>query len=99
VPGRDVGVVINDFTTKGSSSSATNGRKMGYIRKNGVPYSANSTLTEYFDVIKEPNGDTYLVVSGTLVDPTYLNTPYEMAVNFKKQADNSGWNPTPCSAK
>ncbi|MEQ1948953.1 MAG: hypothetical protein ABL995_17310 [Bryobacteraceae bacterium] len=73
--------------------------KMGYIRKNGVPYSANANLTEYFDVIKEPNGDTYLVVSSTLVDPTYLNTPYEMAVNFKKQADNSGWNPAPCTAK
>ena len=83
----------------GALKVVTTKYKMGYIRKNGVPYSANSTLTEYFDVIKEPNGDTYLVVSGTLVDPMYLNTPYEMAVNFKKQADNSGWNPTPCSAR
>jgi hypothetical protein len=73
--------------------------KMGYIRKNGVPYSANATLTEYFDVIKEPGGDQYLVLSMTLVDPTYFNTPFEMAVNFKKQADASGWNPTPCSAR
>ena len=84
---------------RGSLKTVTTQLRPGYLRKNGVPYSANSTLTEYFDVIKEPNGDTYLVVSGTLVDPTYLNTPYEMAVNFKKQADNSGWNPTPCSAK
>lgn len=42
VDGRDVGVVINDFTTKGSSTSATNSRKMGYIRRTcterGMPF-------------------------------------------------------------
>ena len=42
IDGRDVGVVINDFTTKGSSTSATNSRKMGYIRRTcterGLPF-------------------------------------------------------------
>src|SRR5438876_9044145 len=33
IDGRDVGVVVNDFTTKGSSTSATNSRKMGYVRR------------------------------------------------------------------
>ena len=33
IDGRDVGVVVNDFTVKGSSTSATNSRKMGYIRR------------------------------------------------------------------
>jgi hypothetical protein len=33
IDGRDVGVVVNDFTTKGASTSATNSKKMGYIRK------------------------------------------------------------------
>jgi hypothetical protein len=73
--------------------------RMGYIRKNGAPYSSNATLTEYFDVIKVPNGDEHLVLSMTLEDPTYLNNKYEMAVNFKKQADGAGWNPTPCTAR
>jgi hypothetical protein len=50
-------------------------------------------------VIKEPNGDQYLVLSETLQDPMYLNANYETAVNFKKQADGAGWNPTPCSAR
>ena len=40
--GRDAGVVVNDFTTKGASTSATNSRKMGYIRKvcteRGLPF-------------------------------------------------------------
>lgn len=39
---RDVGVVVNDFTTKGASTSATNSRKIGYIRKTcterGLPF-------------------------------------------------------------
>jgi acetyl-CoA carboxylase carboxyltransferase component len=42
VGGRDVGVVVNDFTTKGASTSATNSKKMGYIRKvcteRGMPF-------------------------------------------------------------
>src|SRR5215471_10958269 len=42
IDGRDVGVVVNDFTTKGSSTSATNSRKMGYVRRTcterGLPF-------------------------------------------------------------
>ena len=42
IDGRDVGVVVNDFTTKGASTSATNSKKMGYIRKvcieRGLPF-------------------------------------------------------------
>jgi hypothetical protein len=73
--------------------------KPGYLRKNGVPYSANGTLTEFYDVIKQPNGDEYLVVSITFEDPAYLTTKYETAVNFKKQAGSEGWNPAPCTSR
>ena len=42
IDGRDAGVVVNDFTTKGASTSATNSKKMGYIRKvcteRGMPF-------------------------------------------------------------
>ena len=37
-----MGVVVNDFTTKGASTSATNSKKMGYVRKvcteKGMPF-------------------------------------------------------------
>lgn len=33
VDGREIGLVANDFTVKGASSSATNGRKMGHIKR------------------------------------------------------------------
>ena len=30
--------------------------KAGYLRKNGVPYSENATMLEYFDTLKERDG-------------------------------------------
>ncbi len=83
----------------GSLKVATTKFKAGYLRKNGVPYSANATLTEYFDLASEQNGDTLLVVTRVVEDPVYLTAPFLLSEHFKKQADATGWNPTPCSAK
>jgi len=49
--------------------------------------------------VTEPNGDVYLLVTSTVEDPTYLAQPLMFSTQFKKQADASGWNPTPCAAK
>jgi hypothetical protein len=68
----------------------------GYLRKNGVPYSENAVLEEYFDRFTEPNGDEWLVVDSILRDPQYLTQPYVNSVAFKKIPDRSGWDPTPC---
>jgi hypothetical protein len=73
--------------------------KPGYLRKNGVPYSANATVTEYYDRLNEPNGDTYLMITLMIEDPTYLTQSYLTSAHFKKLADASGWNPTPCTAR
>ena len=70
----------------------------GYLRKNGAPYSANAVLREFYDLTKEPNGETWFVVTTVVEDPTYLTEPFVTSTNFKKQADSSGFNPTPCSA-
>ncbi len=71
----------------------------GYLRKNGVPYSANTVLTEYYDRITAENGDEWLVVSTEVKDPDYLSSPFITSTHFKKQADAKGWSPEPCSAK
>ena len=84
-PNGDIGVT----TTK---------MKAGYLRKNGVPYSENATLQEYFDTFTEPNGDSWLVVTSIVTDPTYLTGPYATTNHFKKLADATGWDPTPCRA-
>jgi len=83
----------------GSLKVVTTGMKAGYLRKNGVPYSADAEMTEYFDRFDPPNGDALLVVSTELVDPTYLTTPFWTSAHFKKQRDSTGWNPRPCSAR
>lgn len=73
--------------------------KPGYLGKNGLPYSANTVVTEYWDRLDVPNGDSLLVVSTEVVDPTYLAQPFWTSTHFKKQNDATGWNPTPCSAR
>ena len=83
----------------GSLKVVTTRLKPGYLRKNGVPYSAGATLTEYYDRVTEPNGDTYLVVTITVEDPTYLGQPYMTSTSFRKQADAAGWKPKPCTSR
>ena len=91
------GLVSRDVPS-GAMKVVTTRFKPGYLQKNGVPYSANGVLTEYFDVIKDSAGD-YLVDSITFEDPTYLTSRYETAVTFKKQPDATGWNPQPCTSR
>ena len=84
---------------KGTLKVATNHMLAGYLRKNGVPYSENATLSEYYDMIKEHNGDVMLVVTIVTTDPQYLREPFIITSHFKKQAGDEGWKPTPCSAR
>jgi hypothetical protein len=88
-----------ETTGSGGLKVVTTHMRSGYLRKNGVPYSENAMMTEYFDVIRESNGDVRLIVSSNVDDPTYLQQPYTNSVQFKKQPDGSGWEPTPCSAR
>jgi hypothetical protein len=76
----------------------TTNMRAGYLRKNGVPYSENALLTEYFDVAPLPNGDQLLVVTAIVEDSSYLTQPFVVSSHFRKQADAKGWDPTPCSA-
>ena len=71
----------------------------GWVRKNGVPYSANAVLTEWYDFVREANGDIYLVQTQEVNDPMYLNDVYTTAIHLKKQADATGFKPTPCASK
>jgi hypothetical protein len=77
---------------------ATTHMALGYVRKNGVPYAETATLTEYYDLIQERDGEQLLVVTTVLQDPMYLDAPYILSAQFKKQKDASGWDPSPCSA-
>jgi hypothetical protein len=86
--------------TQGRSIEAvTTQLRPGYLRKNGAPYSANAVVREFYDLSTEPNGDTWFVVTTVVEDPTYLTEPFVTSTNFKKQADATGFNPTPCTSR
>lgn len=71
----------------------------GYLQKNGVPYSGNALVEEYFDTFSDPyDKNTWLVVTTMVTDPQYLIEPLIMHAHFKKLADASGWDPTTCRA-
>jgi hypothetical protein len=100
-PGRNAGpgAAIDPMTRGGSLKVVTTHLKSGYLRKNGVPYSANTVLTEYMSVTNETNGDHWLIITSVVEDPMYLTQPFITSTHFKKQADGSGWSPSPCAAK
>jgi hypothetical protein len=77
----------------------TTNLRPGYLRKNGVPYSANTTVTEYFDAHKTPGGDEWFTVTTIVRDPQYLSAPWIISSDFKKEPDGSKFDPTPCSAR
>jgi hypothetical protein len=83
----------------GQLKVVTNNLRPGYFRKNGVPFSSNAVLTEYYVVLREESGLDYLAITRILDDPTYLTEPYVRTVQFKKEQDGSGWKPAPCSAR
>jgi hypothetical protein len=72
----------------------------GYLRKNGVPYSEKTTLTEYFDLMREPTGDPMFVVTIVTSDPMYLSRNFVISSQFKKEPGDTDpkWKPTECSA-
>jgi len=82
----------------GSLKVTTANLRPGYLRKNGVPYSGKTVVTEYYDLVHEPDG-VVLVVNTIVEDPMYLTDRFRTSTNLKKQRDASGWNPSACSPR
>jgi hypothetical protein len=83
----------------GSLKIVTTNLRPGYLRKNGVPYSENAVLTEYWDLATERNGDQWVTITSMVEDSKYLRLPYVTALHFKQESDGAKWDPTPCSAR
>ncbi len=83
----------------GSLHVVTTHLKPGYLRKNGVPYSANTLLTENFDKVTEPDGETLLIVSTIVNDPQYLTQEFLTSTHFKKEPDGAKWSPSVCTSR
>jgi hypothetical protein len=71
----------------------------GYVQYNGVPVSEKVTMYEYFDVIKEPGGETWVIDDSVITDPAYHVRSIKRSTHLRKQADDKGWNPEPCMVR
>jgi len=84
----------------GDLKVVTTRMRPGYLQKNGVPYSANAVLTEYFARTIEPNGDSWLILTAVVEDPTYLTARFVRSTHYKRMLDNKAvWEPEPCQVR
>ena len=84
----------------GNLKVVTTRMRAGYLQKNGVPYSGNAVLTEYFSRTLEPSGDSWLILTSIVDDPQYLTGPFIRSTHYKKLPEtNTAWEPEPCSAR
>jgi hypothetical protein len=84
----------------GSLKVVTTKMRPGYLQKNGVPYSVNAVLTEYFSRTIESNGDSWLILTSIVEDPQYLTGPFIRSTHYKRLPDtNAAWEAEPCSAR
>jgi hypothetical protein len=80
----------------GSLKVVTTNMLPGWLRRNGVPYSQNAVVTEYFTRFDHPDAGQWFVVTTVVEDPAYLSAPFTTSSNFKKEPNDSTWSPTPC---
>jgi hypothetical protein len=96
--GRGRGNVATE-PTGGKLKVVTTNLTSGFLRKNGVPYSSNTVVTEYYNLFTEPNGTRWFVVTTRIHDPENLVVDYIHSTNFRREPDDSRWDPTPCSLR
>jgi hypothetical protein len=80
----------------GSLRVVTNNHTGGWVRKNGVPYSENAVITEYYDRWADPKGAEWFSVTTVVDDPQYYNTQFITSSHFRKESDGSKWMQKPC---
>ncbi|HWG75780.1 MAG TPA: hypothetical protein VN660_03200 [Steroidobacteraceae bacterium] len=87
--------------TWGELKVTTSDLKAGYLVKNGVPYSEQAQLLEYFNVVQIQNADApwvMVVDTEAITDPVYLTSTLFTTAQFLKQPSDAGWEPSACSA-
>lgn len=83
----------------GSLKVVTTRLRPGYYWKNGMPYTGNAVLTEYFRLMALPDKSQWVRLTQVVEDPEYLTQPWVVNYAFRKLPDGSRWKPTPCSAR
>jgi hypothetical protein len=83
----------------GSLRVVTGNLRPGYLRKNGVPYSTDAQVTEFYNVVTDATtNDTWLFVTTMVEDPQFLNVPRFVTSSHFKKTDGAAWHPVACEA-
>jgi hypothetical protein len=98
-PGVPLGLAQRGGNQSKTLQVSTRNFTPGYLRKNGVPYSAATTVSEYFDLFRDPDGTRWFVVTSIVEDPEFLNAPWVTTQHFRELKDGAAWQPTPCSLR
>jgi hypothetical protein len=95
--GADGGAAASGRTSRtwGTLKVVTTSLQGGWLRRNGVPYSQDAVVTEYFDRFTDEQ-DEWFTVTTIVEDPKYLAQPFITSSNFKKETDGAKWNPVAC---
>ncbi len=80
----------------GSLKVTTTNMTSGWVRKNGVPYSENAVMTEYYDRFTTHSGEVWFTLTTIVDDPKYFTQPFITGTRFKKEPDGAKWSPSPC---
>lgn len=89
---------LGQVPRSGSLRVDTTHLRAGYLRKNGVPFSENAFMTEYYNLIVEEDGNQYLVIQTFVEDPEYLAGHFVRTMEFKREPNGSKREPMQCSA-
>lgn len=89
---------LDAVPVSGSLKVDTNHLRAGYLRRNGVPFSEDAFMTEYYNVIREEDGNEYLIIQTFVDDPTYLNGHFVRTLQFKREPNGSRRQPLDCAA-
>jgi hypothetical protein len=90
------GFSVAEWEADGGLRVTTTNMTGGWVRRNGVPYSQDAILTEYWDQFAGPSGDQWFSVTTIVDDPKSFSQPFTTSSQFKKESDGSRWKVSPC---
>ena len=80
-----------DFERGGSLKVLTTHLTPGYYWKNGMPYSGNAALTEYFRVMELPDRSQWIRFTQIVDDPDDPEDPSEIVVLLRAPPFSPLW--------
>jgi len=82
----------------GSLEVSTDDMLPGLLRKNGIPYGADTQMREFWD-LRTLGTQRWISISVRVTDPQYLRGPYIYDSIFQQEPDGSKWAASVCTLR